>query len=123
MFEVASELGGTITVKDFLKDAATIPDPNNAGHYYLAGQTTATDSFPEFSIVYTSVDQSFIVSLLKEPVADTRKHAEQVLVAKLGLSGLQACNLRYWVSIPSQVNSIYSGKNLGFSFCPGATKL
>jgi hypothetical protein len=33
------------------------------------------------------------------------------------------CGLNYTVSVPYSVNAIYSGSNLGFSFCPDAVVL
>jgi len=45
------------------------------------------------------------------------------LLQQLGISEQDACRLRYSVSVPFSVNPLYSGKNLGFSFCPGATPL
>lgn len=119
---VLSVFGNRMQVNDFKKSTTTVPDPNNAGKYYLAGQLTAT-STPAYSIVYADSDQSFNIILLQEPMGYVRAQAEQYLVARLGISQVQACNLRYWVSVPYSINPLYSGKNLGFSFCPGATRL
>lgn len=109
-------------VRDFIASTSTVPDPNNKGNYFIAGQITATSS-PEYSILYTESDQSFNITLLSEPLAFVRARAEQDFVQKVGIKQVQACNLRYRVGVPNYVNEFYSGKNLGFSFCPGATKL
>lgn len=117
---VPSTVGGTIKIKDFTYSPETKKDPNNPGHYYLAGEDTTT---APYSIIYSNSDQSFVVSLLKEPIGSVRSDAEQKLMTILGINKAQACALRYWVGVPNYLNPVYAGKNLGFSFCPGATQL
>lgn len=120
---VASNGSGSISVKDFKSDPDTKVDTNNKGHYYLSGGLDPTAEDAPFSILYVDSDQSFNITLLKEPLGDYRKLAEQELMAKLGTSMEEMCGLRYWVSVPTWVNKTYSTKNLGFSFCPGAVQL
>ena len=84
--------------------------------------TDLIGSFKEkspFIITYVARDQSFNIGLFAEPLGETRKAAEQYLIQKLGLSEREMCFLRASVVTPYWVNSFYSGKNLGFSFCPG----
>jgi hypothetical protein len=121
--------GGTIKAKDFLNDPATVKDPINPGYYYLGyhvnegvPDSTATDS-PPYIVEYISSTQYFDIALLQEPIGTTRGEAEQYLMAHLGISETQMCQLNYTVSVPDSVNSQYAGKNLGFSFCSGATIL
>lgn len=120
---VGTEGGGSVQVNDFKNDSATVSDTNNPGHYYLAGGLDPTGSDVSYSIFYVESDQSFNITLLKEPIGETRIQAETELMQKLGISQSDMCRLRYWVGVPNFVNAIYSGKNLGFSFCPGATPL
>jgi|SRR3989338_5452249 len=114
---------GGIQVKDFKADPNTVADKNNTGYYYLDGYQTAKNPRVPYTIFYVDSDQSFTVSLMQEPIADTRKAAEQALLTKLGITQSQACALNYRVYVPYAVNQIYSSKNLGFSFCPGAVQL
>ena len=121
--------GETSSVRNFLKDSTTVKDPINSGYYYLGyhmsegiSDSTATDS-PPYIIEYISATQYFNIALLQEPIGTTRLAAEQYLMTHLGISQNQMCQLNYMVSVPNRVNSQYAGRNLGFSFCPGATKL
>jgi len=108
---------------DFLKASDTSADPNNSGQYFLAGTAQTPTSTKPYSILYVASDQSFTIALLEEPISDTRVAAEQALEKTLGISEAQMCSLNYNVLVPHEVNQFYSGKNLGFSFCPGATPL
>lgn len=121
-FSVTGELGNAITVKDFKADPNTEKDKDGK-HYYLVGGIDPSSTQSSYAISYTDTDQSFEITLLKEPLGDYRKLAEQQLMERLDITATAACGLRYWVSTPTWVNAKYSTKNLGFSFCPGATVL
>ena len=114
---------------DILKDPATMKDPINAGYYYLGYHVnegvpdpTATDN-PPYVITYISTTHYFNISLFQEPIGPVREEAQQYLLAHLNIGEQQMCQLNYMVSVPDRVNSQFSGINLGFSFCPGATLL
>lgn len=118
--------GGTIMVRDFLRDAATLEDTANSGHYYLGNSIDPTiDTPPSFSyvIVYNASAQSFSASLLREPLGRARQEAEQYLMRSLGIAEQDMCLLKYVVSVPGRVNTEYVGTNLGWSFCSGAIQL
>lgn len=121
--------GGTIQVNNFINDPTTAKDPINQGYYYLGyhvnegiSDPTATDN-PPYIIEYISATQYFNVALLQEPIGPVREEAQQYLMTHLGITQNQLCRLNYMVSVPDRVNSQFTGKNLGFSFCPGATVL
>ncbi len=121
--------GSTMYVKDFTKDSATKKSTSNSGYYYLGyhydeglNDPTASEN-PPYVIEYIEETQHFSVSLLQEPLKDTRKKAEQYLLSKLGVAQGQLCKLKYSVSVPARVNADYAATNLGFSFCPGAETL
>lgn len=118
-----------IKTADFLSDPATIKDPINDGYYYLGyhvyegvSDPTATTT-PPYVIAYIAATQYFNIALMQEPIGQTRRDAEQYLMARLGISETQMCKLNYMVSVPDRVNTSFSGRNLGFSFCPGAIAL
>jgi len=126
---VAGAGGGAVHTNNFITDPTTVKDPINLGYYYLGyhvyegiSDSTATNN-PPYIIMYISATQYFNVALLQEPIGATRTEAEQYLMAHLGISQDQMCKLNYMVSVPDHVNSQFAGKNLGFSFCPGATVL
>lgn len=121
--------GSSISTRDFLSDTQTISDPNNPGYYYLGyhqstgpEDASATDA-PPYVIGYIVQTHYFNVGLYAEPIGQVRIEAEQYLLNMLGITEEEACTLKYMVSVPNNVNSYYSGQNLGFSFCPGAVKL
>lgn len=122
-FMVAAMNGGEIPVKDFTKDPETASTPNIPDSYFLAGGIHPGDTDATYSIMYVKSDKSFTISLWSEPLAEVRRQAEAALIAKLGITEASACALRYAVLVPYRVNEYYTGKNLGFSFCPGAEAL
>lgn len=120
---------GGIQTLDFIHDPATVKDPINPGFYYLGyhqyeGVTDPTASAsPPYIIAYESDTQSFNIALLQEPIGPMREEMQQYLMTHLGITQDQMCRLSYMVSVPDRVSSRYAGRNLGFSFCPGATAL
>jgi hypothetical protein len=120
---VLTSNGSTTTVGDFIDDPATVSTSAYPEHYFIAGGANPSGSNASYSIFFVSTDQSFNITLLKEPISQTRQAAEQYLMAKLNISQSDMCRLRYSVMVPNFVDTTYSGTNLGFSFCPGATQL
>ncbi|MFA6408276.1 MAG: hypothetical protein WCW36_02285 [Candidatus Paceibacterota bacterium] len=121
--------GGSVQTDNFIADPETAKDPINPGYYYLGyhqyegmPDPTVTTN-PPYVIAYISSTQYFNIALLQEPIGSVRIEAEQYLMAHLGISQDQMCLLNYMVSVPDRVNSQFSGRNLGFSFCQGATVL
>lgn len=110
--------GTVITTKDFIHTGTTIEDPANAGNYYLTGSSTQG-----FAIGYRTPAQFFTIALEQEPLGATRLAAEHFLMTKLGISESQMCALPYYLGTDVHTNSLYAGRNLGFSFCPGAVAL
>ena len=129
---VAASGSGSITTNDFIHNGTTIPDAVNKGRYLLAGDLgycilKPTDckagSETDFNILYDNVRQSFTIALLSEPIGQARIKMEQFMMQILGIRQADMCKLKYYVGTTSDVNPLYDSKNLGFSFCPGATQL
>ena len=129
---LVSRASGTIVTKDFLHNGETVADVVNPGTYVLAGSLGyctasgvcgANVSTTDFSISYATSTQFFNIILLAEPVGLVRSAAERFFLARLGIGEQAACALNYYVGTPYWVNESYDNKNLGFSFCPGATAL
>lgn len=111
--------GGAVAVNNFLKDPNTVADPINSGYYDLGSATNT----PSFMVTYIASTQYFNIELLQEPIGQSRELAQLYLERVLGISEIDLCRIHYTVSAPSSVSSLYGGASLGFSFCPGATKL
>ena len=125
---VAGADGSVIQTNNFLADPTTVQYPLDPDFYYFnssaaGGTPSATTPAEPFSIGYIRSTQYFNVTLLQEPIGPVRTEMEQYLMGKLGLTQSQMCQLNYSVGVPNYVNTQFSGMNLGFSFCPGATKL
>lgn len=118
---IATVDGGTLQTKDFVADPTTVKDAANQGYYYL-GYHTASENVP-YIISYINTTQYFNIALLQEPIGQVRTQAEAYLMEHLGVSQADLCRLKYMVSVPNRVNSYFASRNLGFSFCPGATPL
>lgn len=76
-----------------------------------------------FSLTFNTSNDYFVVSLIKEPIGAARLAAETYVVQLLGITQDDACRLNYSIIVLENVNPVYAGKNLGFSFCPGALSL
>ena len=70
-----------------------------------------------FQFSYISNGESFIISILEEPIWENRQAAELSFLSNLGISQEQACKLTVSVGVPRWVSEEYSGRNLGLSFC------
>lgn len=135
-FPAASSTGGSTSVdgtrvRDFLHNGQTVPDPANQGNYLLAGSLDyctpdmdcTAGNETEYNILFDSTSNAFTIALLEEPIGQVRRDAEQFLMADLGITQDQMCQLRAYVGTSYTVNESFTGRNLGFSFCPGAVKL
>ena len=129
VMSIAGAGGGVVETNNILADPAVVKDPINSGYYYIGyhvnegvPDTTATNN-PPYVITYIGATQYFNIALLQEPIGTVREEMEQYLMTHLGIPQSQMCRLNYMVSVPDYINSFYSGKNLGFSFCPDATVL
>jgi hypothetical protein len=76
-----------------------------------------------YRVTYYLPTQGISVFLLQEPLGDARHLAESHVIELLGITQSDACRIFHLVAAPGEVNAVYAGKNLGFSFCPGATAL
>lgn len=128
-YTLATNDSGLLKTLDFVAHVTTVPDPLTKGYYYLGyhvyegvPDTTVTTD-PPYIITYMSGTQFFNVSLLQEPLGTVRQMAEQYLLARLGVSPKELCRIKYTVGVPWRVSQVYASRNLGFSFCPGATQL
>lgn len=113
--------GSAIPVSDFLHDPAVSEDPHNPGLYDVGFAADATSS--PYAITYQADTQFFNIALLKEPIGPVREEMQQFLMTHLGIPQDQMCALNYMVSVPYWVNDTFTGRSLGFSFCPGAVTL
>lgn len=112
-----------VSVRNFLRDPDVAKDTVNLGFYYLGTADLAKLDSQVFSIQYVAQTGHFTVSLLREPLGSVRKQAEEALIARLGLSKEQLCDLRYTVAVPGYVNAEASGIDYRFSFCADAVSL
>ena len=129
---VAGKLGPVATL-DFINNGITGADPQNPGTYYLAGSACVPQatypgcpsgaSTTSFDIKYDAGPQFFTVTLLAEPLGAARDEAERFMLNALGTTGDKLCTLYYYVGTTEDINPQFTGKNLGFSSCPGATAL
>lgn len=121
LLTVSTQDGATIEVNDFTKNSLTTPDRSNADNYRLTGDALVPTT--NFDAYYIGSSKAFVITLTKEPLGQARLDMEQFMVSTLGIGEQQLCSLNYYVGTTRYINERYSTKNLGFSFCPGATVL
>lgn len=101
------------------------PDASNPGYYFIGNTPTSTIFGKEstYVIVFQSKTSYFNITLLNEPIKDTRLEAENYLKNILELTNEQMCALSYSLGVPQDVSDKYAGHDLKFSFCPDSTDL
>lgn len=109
--------GTKVEVLDFTtKNQPTTSSAING--FQVAGSNTG-----EYQILYYPQNSGMLISLFTEPLGAVRLDAERELISVLGLSSQQLCLLTVDVRTTEKVSSVFGGRNLGLSFCPGATPL
>lgn len=115
----------TVTLTDgsqaAIPDVTQLPQPSWANP--VNGYVVTGTGEGDFDILYYPDQSAFSITLLKEPLGQTRLAAEQALRAALKLKDAQLCKLSADVGTIGSVNQAYAGRNLGLSFCPGSVKL
>lgn len=117
MLNLVLQDGTTVPVPDFTKVDQS-PTANAESGYRIAGSNTG-----DFQILYYPQNSGILISLLSEPLGPVRLAAENALRVTLGLSDSQLCGLTIDVRTTLSISATYSGRDLGLSFCPGATPL
>jgi hypothetical protein len=121
---ITIENGESLQIKDFIHDPETAEDSVNAGYYHLGRHFIdgVGENIP-YTIDYIDTTDFFNIVLYQEPIAASRKAAEQYLMLHLGISQSQMCELIYTVSVPHTVSEFYTSQDLRFSFCPGSVSI
>lgn len=118
---LVTEDGKTLYAQDFTASG----QPDWAGPD--SGYSVAGDGASAFSITYYpaegAVPAQFSISLLAEPLGETRLKAEAALRERTGLTSDELCSLDAQVFTSIHVNETYAGYDLGISSCAGATPL
>jgi hypothetical protein len=104
---VPAQGGGEVQVNDFTKSPQQ-----------TLGDTLVIEQDNDYSIVYFTKDQSFLISILSTPVQEVRIMAEQELLSKLKIQEADACKLNVVLTVPAGVDENLAGRNYGLSFCP-----
>ncbi len=116
------EDGSTVSVSNFT--ASGQPEwASESNGYQVVG-----DDEGLYLVTYLPADEfgaqaQFLVSILAEPLSEVRTQAENALRNRLDVSNEELCALDIQVWTDSDVNASYAGRDLGLSFCPGATAL
>lgn len=113
--------GEQTSVPDFTSSKQSFPIGRET-YYFITNNQETMGEDAAFDIVY-GTDSSISIGLFKEPLGATRLEAESALRQLLKLPTESICALYVSVAVPNSVNQFYAGKNLGLSFCPGATAL
>jgi len=97
---------GNVEVKDFTRNPVE-----------RVGDVLALEENKDFSIVYFSEGNSFLITLNSQPVQEARNKAETALLDHLGIGKGEACNLNVSLTVPYDVDPNLAGKDYGLSFC------
>jgi len=105
-------------------DIRSLPEALDKGSGFYGYEAASNNtSYVTFGILYSSFDDSFAVSLTREPLKIAREDAQKFLMKSLNIDEAGVCKLRAFVSVPAEINLQLAGKDLGFSFCPGSVEL
>jgi hypothetical protein len=117
---------GTVRVKDFLQtDQVELLSETATTKYYRIASEQG-DETPIYEIFYSVVPSGvggITVSLQDTNLFFARDRAEAALQELLGLPQEAMCELQITVNTPRTTSEEFSGRDLGLSFCPGATAL
>lgn len=133
-FQLQTKQGGQVTVLNFLNDFAdtverdTVTEASNititSSQFCEKYRTCSVQANVQtYTIQFSSVDDLIYISLLSNPVKESRKQAEEALMTILGLEAAEMCDLRVTVGVPMFVNKDLTGRELGLSFCPDSVQL
>ncbi|MCX6735676.1 MAG: hypothetical protein NTZ13_01175 [Candidatus Parcubacteria bacterium] len=111
---ITAKDGGNMIVNDFFKSKKTTI-------YEEWG--ASLKEHPYYSVLYFTIDQSFLISLTGGDLKIARTDAEKELLQDLGITEEKACQLKVATTIPSNVNEKAAGRDYGLSFCQNGTPL
>lgn len=126
--DVSVELNtSTIAVKATDNGTVLVRSPQTFGTKLDSDTYEFSDDTPQlekrYNLTYFVEDSFFQVSLLAEPLSEVRTEAEMELRSRLNVTQEELCQLRTSVKTDIYTNEFYAGRELGFSFCPGAVQL
>jgi len=121
MVPLKLDTGAIVYTQPFVPEEQ--PDWAGPSGYQVAGTNESA-----FLITYIEPDAygsqaQFLINLQEEPLGQNRKDAESALRNSLRLTDSQICELDVQVWTAPGVSDVYSGRNLGLSFCDGSVKL
>lgn len=115
--------GKVVSVPDFTYGHPSVNVEDTAYTFaYVTQSLEGVELDPRYGIVYGN-DGTLIIGLYAEPLGETRRAAEGKLRELMPLPDDILCSLPIDVTVPDTIESRYTGKQLGLSFCPGATPL
>ena len=113
--------------------SATIPIQTSQGtvnvqNYNINPVKTTNDAViieenDEYQILNYKTDNSFLITLLLNPLSQSRVDAQAAFIKDLGITQTQACSLKVSVKVPNGVDSDFSGNELGMTYCQNAIQL
>jgi len=117
---VLTKAGTQLATRNFLMDTDVILWDKGEKTYLIAQEASTEGDL--YQIFYFA-GGGITVSLLDINMGYARSRAEQALIKKLELPTNELCSLMIRVTAPRFVSELYSGRELGLSFCPGAVAL
>lgn len=123
MLSFTTKDGKVVSVPDFTYGHPSVDVEDTAYTFaYVTQSLEGVEEDPRYGIVYGN-DGSLVVGLYAEPWSTTRLAAEAKLRTLMPLPDPILCALPIEVTVPDTIENIYTGKQLGLSFCPNALDL
>jgi len=95
-----------IEVNDFTKGIR----PDRYGEYLIS-------ETENHQILYNSVSEAFLVTVLGTPFVSARQNAEEAFLEILGIDRENACKLQTSLTTPQFANPDFAGEGYALSFC------
>lgn len=106
----------TVENIDDLEKIAPVPLPNDSVILTDLGDIMIKDTI-KYQIMYHAQDESFVVTIVSNPINKNQEEAEFELLKALNIDEATACKLNTIVRIAKFVNEEKSGQDYLLSFC------
>jgi hypothetical protein len=117
--EITVDNGEVVTIDNIIKKSEAVSIGESM--YSISGESYIEPK--QYSLVFNQENNSFAISLDSVPLDVARQQASDDILTLLNISITEACSLNMYVGVSFALDRVFSGQNLGLSYCPDAITL